>query len=104
MKSTKLAKRPSSLGAATQNADPTPLLWHLVHLSDRILFISGVSAATVPLSYYLFCYYYRQTGKATCRQRNSDLIIILGSIFILMYLVNGALHYLARRRAQRANQ
>ncbi|KAE8387085.1 hypothetical protein BDV23DRAFT_161916 [Aspergillus alliaceus] len=103
MNTTRLAKSPLSLTAVPQNA-PTPFLGYLVKLSDRILFISGICAATIPLAYYIICYYYQEIEKATCRKRNSDLIIILGSILFVMYPVNIALRYLALRRTQRADQ
>ncbi|KAE8315417.1 hypothetical protein BDV41DRAFT_531092 [Aspergillus transmontanensis] len=53
-----ISKRPSSVAAVPQNANPTPLLGYLVRFSDRILFISSIWAATFPLSYYLICYFY----------------------------------------------
>jgi hypothetical protein len=59
---------------------------------------SGICAASLPLVYYVFCYYYQGIEKATCRRQNSDLTIILGGAFLFMYLLKRILQYLALRR------
>ncbi|RHZ43213.1 uncharacterized protein CDV56_100537 [Aspergillus thermomutatus] len=99
MSPTRPEKGPSYPATARQNAQSTTLLWRLHDLVDQIMVISGICAASLPIAYYLICYYYQGLDKATCRGRNSDLTIILGGVFIVAYLLKYVLRYYARSAA-----
>ncbi|GFF22360.1 hypothetical protein IFM61606_08422 [Aspergillus udagawae] len=97
MSTTIRKKGPTYLERAPQNAQSTTLLWRLHDLVDQIIVISGICAASGPIAYYLFCYYYQGLDKTTSRRRCSDATIILGGIFIIVYLLKYVLQYFALR-------
>lgn len=54
--------------------------------------------------YYIFCYHYQGTEKGLCRERNTDLTIILGGNFLLVFLVKCFLQSLVARQTRQADK
>ncbi|KAF3394602.1 hypothetical protein F1880_005580 [Penicillium rolfsii] len=97
MDATERDKSLLSSAPAGYRVHPQRFLWRLHSLIGQVLFVIGICAASLPLVYYVYCYHVQEIEKATCRGRTSDLIIILGGPFLLLYLVKSVLQYFALR-------
>ncbi|KAL5364931.1 hypothetical protein BJX96DRAFT_158234 [Aspergillus floccosus] len=97
MSTAKPGNSPSSSVTASQGSQPKTLLWRVHDIVDRIMVISGICSASLPIAYYLMCCYYQGIDKGTCRERDRVLIIMLGGFFLVIYPLKFTLQYYALR-------
>ncbi|EAU37340.1 predicted protein [Aspergillus terreus NIH2624] len=94
----------SSPVTGRRDSRPKTLLWRLHDIVDRIMVISGICSASLPIAYYLMCCYYQGIDKGTCREQDRVLMIILGGFFLVMYPLKFILQYYALRSQSAGGQ
>ncbi|GES60142.1 hypothetical protein ATEIFO6365_0002047400 [Aspergillus terreus] len=104
MSTTKPENSTSSPVTGRRDSRPKTLLWRLHDIVDRIMLISGLCSASLPIAYYLMCCYYYEIDKGTCREQDRVLMIILGGFFFVIYPLKFALQYYALRSQNAVDQ